>query len=260
MKLYAYCVSRESEENEAANVLDPLITGVAGSLVRFLRVGKLQVFVSEFNGAGPAVTRENVLAHEAVVRGILQVVTPLPFRFGTVVSEIQLKDYLESQEASLLEKLAFVEDSVEMSVKIIWQPDLIKKTSADGHSQEGFPKAGRSETERENSGAGVAFLMSKQRELVGDQFLADKAKELAEWLNKRLGSTVRKELAAVRPTEKLVLSAAYLVPRAGLEGYRRQLKRACVERPDLRFLTSGPWAPYSFVNIDLEFKTYFGVS
>jgi hypothetical protein len=38
------------------------------------------------------------------------------------------------------------------------------------------------------------------------------------------------------------------------------LKLARGERAELRFLTSGPWPPYSFANIDLEFKTQFGVS
>jgi len=33
-----------------------------------------------------------------------------------------------------------------------------------------------------------------------------------------------------------------------------------VERPELHFLTSGPWPPYTFANIDLEFETQFGVS
>jgi len=32
------------------------------------------------------------------------------------------------------------------------------------------------------------------------------------------------------------------------------------ERPDLHFLLSGPWPPYSFANIELDVKTQFGVS
>jgi hypothetical protein len=31
-------------------------------------------------------------------------------------------------------------------------------------------------------------------------------------------------------------------------------------RPDLSIRLSGPWPPYSFANIELEFKSQFGVS
>jgi hypothetical protein len=31
-------------------------------------------------------------------------------------------------------------------------------------------------------------------------------------------------------------------------------------RPELHFLFSGPWPPYSFANIELEFKSQIGVS
>jgi gas vesicle protein GvpL/GvpF len=50
------------------------------------------------------------------------------------------------------------------------------------------------------------------------------------------------------------------VERDFVDEYRARLKVARAERPDLHFLVSGPWAPYSFANIDLEFTTRFGVS
>jgi hypothetical protein len=62
------------------------------------------------------------------------------------------------------------------------------------------------------------------------------------------------------PTNKMVLAAAHLVTRETVEQYRARLNEAQHERPELHFLVSGPWAPYSFANIDLEFKTHFGVS
>jgi gas vesicle protein GvpL/GvpF len=53
---------------------------------------------------------------------------------------------------------------------------------------------------------------------------------------------------------------SHLVERDAVDEYRRLVDRARAERPELHFLLSGPWAPYSFANIDLEFKTQFGVS
>jgi hypothetical protein len=50
------------------------------------------------------------------------------------------------------------------------------------------------------------------------------------------------------------------VERGAVEAYRLRLKEARSERPELKFLVSGPWPPYSFANIDLEFRNQFGVS
>jgi hypothetical protein len=58
----------------------------------------------------------------------------------------------------------------------------------------------------------------------------------------------------------MVLAAAHLVERGRLPAYRKGLGAARTERPDLHFLISGPWPPYSFANIDLEFNSQFGVS
>ena len=39
-----------------------------------------------------------------------------------------------------------------------------------------------------------------------------------------------------------------------------RLGEARKTRPELHFLVSGPWPPYTFSNIELEFKSQFGVS
>jgi hypothetical protein len=70
----------------------------------------------------------------------------------------------------------------------------------------------------------------------------------------------RDEHLTVRSSERLVLSAAHLVERVQLQHYREKVAEARENRPDLHFLTSGPWPPYSFANIELEFETQFGVS
>jgi len=56
------------------------------------------------------------------------------------------------------------------------------------------------------------------------------------------------------------LSASYLVDRGREADFREILNKLRAERPELHFLISGPWPPYTFANIDLEFDAQFGVS
>ncbi|HZM99384.1 MAG TPA: GvpL/GvpF family gas vesicle protein [Pyrinomonadaceae bacterium] len=238
MKLYAYCLADDID------VLEEPASGISGTPVRLLKTEGFSVLVSDLDADVVQVTRENALAHAAVVRSILDRTTPLPFRFGTLVTEQQLVNYLSARKPALETKLAEVRGCVEMSVKIIREPAA--------HESE--------PDENINQGAGTSFLAQKRREILGGEQSAAQATTISTWLHEQISSLIRAEQVTLRPTEKLVLAAAHLVERAKVKKYRENMAEACQSRPDLHFLLSGPWPPYSFANIELEFKTQFGVS
>ena len=242
MKLYAYCVV------EHLDALGAETRGISGATVRLLKVDGLAVVVSDSELDAVAVTREHALAHAAVVRSVLDRTTPLPFRFGTLVTEPQLRSYLTARRGSLEARLAHVRDSVEMSVKIIWQ------AMSAGPTDDPEPPT------QSIQGAGTAFLTEKRRELLGNERRAAEAGEIAGWLAETVTGLTRDQQVTVRPSDKLVLAAAHLVEGGKVGDYREKLAAAREKRPDLHFLVSGPWPPYSFANIELEFETRFGVS
>jgi hypothetical protein len=238
MKLYVYCLTEKIEALPA-----PMI-GISGAQVDLIRVEDFSLLVSEFEGDSTSpVTRENALAHDAVVRSILNETTPLPFRFGTVQTKPQLLSYIRTHRAALETKLGEVRGCVEMSVKIILNtPDL--NTTSESAEQ----------------GPGARFLKEKQRELLGSERRAKEAREVAVWLKEHVKSFVQQEEISFCPTEKLIVAAAHLVAREQVTEYRDRVASARNLRPELHFLVSGPWPPYTFSNIELEFKTRFGVS
>jgi len=238
MKLYVYCLAED---------LDTLVqspSGVAGAPVRLLKIENIAVLVSDTELDAIPVTRDNALAHASVVRSVLGETTPLPFRFGTLVSEQQLRSYVSARKPALEQKLAHVRGCVEMNVKIIWQPSESKKKVESVEPQ----------------GAGTAFLAEKRREILGDERRSADAADIAAWLHEKLSGLTRDEQVTVRPSEKLLLAAAHLVEHVNIHAYRARLAEVRENRPELHFLTSGPWPPYSFANIELEFKTQFGVT
>lgn len=230
MKLYVYCLA-ENIEPPAETV-----SGISGARVDVLNLEGFSLLVSEFEGDTIPVTRDNALAHAAVVRSILNKTTPLPFRFGTVSDEQRLRRYVASHRAALENNLAHVSGCIEMSVKIIWNTDQTDLTL------DSLP-----------AGPGARFLKEKQ-------LRAAKAKEVAAWLQEQLRTFIKDEQMSLGPTEKLIVAAAHLVARDSIQEYRDHLAETRKLRPELHFLVSGPWPPYSFSNIDLEFKTRFGVS
>jgi gas vesicle protein GvpL/GvpF len=238
MKLYAYCLADDID------VLEDPAPGISGTPVRLLKTEGFSVLASDLDADMVQVTPENALAHAAVVRSILDRTTPLPFRFGTLVTEQQLVSYLSARKRALETKLAEVRGCVEMSVKII-RPSSAPESEANDQT---------------NQGAGTSFLAQKRREILGGEQSAADASTISAWLHDQISGLIREEQVTLRPTEKLVLTAAHLVERAKVKKYRENMAEACQSRPDLHFLSSGPWPPYSFANIELEFKTQFGVS
>ncbi len=238
MRLYVYCLV------EKIDSLTHPVSGISGAPVKVITIEGCQLLVSDFQGdPPPPVTRENVLAHDAIVRSVLNQVTPLPFRFGTVPTETQLRRYSTSHRAALEAKLNDVRGCLEMSVKII----------SDTDERESGSKT-------DDLSPGTAFLHQKQREILGSERRGEEAKQVAAWLESQVGEHVRQQEVNLCPTEKLIVAAAHLIAREELAKYRGRLAEARKTRPELHFLVSGPWPPYTFCNIELEFKTRFGVS
>jgi hypothetical protein len=237
MKLYAYCLVEDLDTLEAP------VRGISGAAVRLIKMDELGILVSDSESDAVPVTREHAQTHAAVVRSVLDRTTPLPFRFGTLVTEQQLSSYISARKPALLTQFAHVRGCVEMSVKIIWQ------LPTEDEEEQPIIK-----------GAGATFLAEKRREILGDERRSAQASAISAWLREAITGLIRDEQVKVRPAEKLVLSAAHLVERAIIPKYRETMATARQARPDLHFLWSGPWPPYSFANIELEFKTQFGVS
>jgi hypothetical protein len=277
MSLYVYCLGEEL----ACESLEDL-SGVGGARVGLFTFGRLAAVVSDFDGEGVAVNAENVRAHNRVNARVLARSTPLPFRFGTLVGESRLKDYMTTNETALDAALERVRGCVEMCVKIKWdeaekaegrrrkaedgsvetsgedvlteaetaltetmltEAVLTKTASADASLTEAAHGA---EVGAGQVGSGTAFLLAKRREIFGDEDLRRRAEEVAAWLDARVSSLARESAVRVSPSEAIVVRASHLVEHARVEEYKACVRACEVERRGLHFLTSGPWPPYSF--------------
>lgn len=238
MRLYVYCLC---EEFPAAKL--EAIVGLGGARPHLIHFQGITAVVSDFDADCASLSRENVFGHELVVSHVLSHTTPLPFRFGTITTILQLENYVRSRHSALRAMLENVRGSVEMSVKITWDIDAVKRDIAEIISE---TTATSRRVAGQGSGPGTAFLVARQHEILGDEALRRRSEEVKAWLNEYLGDVAKQTVTRLQPRESLVLAAAYLVERARLDEYEGRLAAARAERPVLHFLTSGPWPPYSF--------------
>ena len=239
MKLYLYCLS---DDAKLAGV--EAMAGLGGARARVLDFGKIKAVASDVESHQVKVTRENVLAHERVIDRVTLVTTPLPFRFGAVVTAEQLQSYVESNEARLQALFDRVRGAVEMTVKIIRDESAAGHQGAEAAAQKMGPE------DEEAAGPGLAFLLAKRREMAAERESKSRAEEIARWLESGVAGLVRESAVSARPAERIVVSAAFLVERGRVAEYRERINALGCERKELRFLTSGAWPPYSFTHLD----------
>jgi len=240
MKVYVYCLA------EGVERLNKTPRGISGLPVRITKFEDLSALVSVCRPDAFKVTRKNALAHHEVVRSLTKQTTPLPARFGTLVTVQQLSNYVSTHRQAIKAKLAHVRGRVEMNVRLI--ADIVTDTSQ--------------ESENENVlGPGTAFLLEKRREIVREKAGVIYKKQLSLWLREKLADLVKEEKISVVLTETVILARAdHLIERVDVEEYRTKMANAVEERAGARVMVSGPWPPYSFANIELEFSSQFGVS
>jgi hypothetical protein len=232
---YLYCLAEETSLKAFEAT-----AGIQGETSGLFVYDGVTAVVSRFDGNQVAINPQNLSIHQRVVQSILAKVTPLPFRFGTVISSVQLMRYIESNKRELLEALCLVRGTVEMGIRVRLTARF---------------KRGESETTTSTNslsignGPGSRFLIAKQRKHAEGGVRREHAEEIAELLSQGLGECVRSTSLQVGPTPGKMVSVAHLIEWSQLDEYRRRLEVLRQEHADLQFLTSGPWPPYSFCDL-----------
>ncbi len=141
--MLAYCVAEQQTQ------IDSLDTGVEGAPVRWIDVGGLRCFVSDFAAQMPyAPVPEMVKAFNQVLQRIFAQAVIIPFRFPTILeSEDMLRQFVESRSAEYRDALKRLRNKVQMDIRISFKvADNMKSPSQSGRGylegrQERYQKA-----------------------------------------------------------------------------------------------------------------------
>ena len=183
---------------------------------------------------------ENAAVHETVVEAVMLSQTILPMRFNTILGSRErvlsmLAEHYEAFQADLLR----LKGKVEMGLKVIWEnrPDINgSRFTVHGSRFEGH-------------GPGQRFLLTKWAEHVITEAIRDEGEGLIKRIQASLVPLSTENALHPFPTKKLLLDAAYLVEERNQKAFHAGVEKLVGEMPDLHFLLTGPWPPYSFVRI-----------
>jgi Gas vesicle synthesis protein GvpL/GvpF len=210
--IYLYAIAEELDGL-------PDVRGIDGAALDRRSVAGLDLVVSEHDGTEVSASEEAVLAHARVVEALVErSAALLPARFGRGFrDEAGLRKAIEGRAASLRDALAQVRGCVEVGVRVLAAEAAAPPAAESGRAYMEARLARSEETER-----------------------------LARALHEPLAALARAATRTVGATPRLLLSGAYLVEPGGLDAFRRRVEELEAAHPELTFVSTGPWPPYSF--------------
>ncbi|MGH7504269.1 MAG: GvpL/GvpF family gas vesicle protein [Longimicrobiales bacterium] len=223
--LYLYCIV------PAGHSPPPGLHGLDDLPVGDVRLGDIAAWVSA-RADPPRPSLEAIERHNAVVEAAMtDRVTPVPLRFGQwIPTAAELPSMTADRAAGWAAALADLAGFREYGVRVL---DPAREVAAR-------------DVRPSSATSGRAYLADIARNAEQAAHRQHDADRVAHALRIRLGPLVARERVEPLPTTHGVASIAHLVRISDAAVYRRAVDEAAATMPALRFLTSGPWPPYSF--------------
>jgi hypothetical protein len=219
--------------------------GVEGGEVYCVTAGDLSAAVSRVSRTRLRPERKHLLAHQTVLRRLMEHGTVLPAAFGLVArNDEAIRGLLLESQEPFREQLEHVAGKVEMGLRVSWSAPELFEDFVARHPELGAARErlrGRHDVGREEL-IEVGKLFENLRE-------ADRAAH-----SERVAAVFREhgvELKWNPPRgEREVMNLSCLVPREGLGAFEKWVEAAAAGFDDhFTFEFNGPWAPHSFTEL-----------
>jgi hypothetical protein len=240
---YVYCIVDTDDSVEVSAL------GIGESEVYTVHEAGLAAVVCETPLRRYEPTQENLLLHETVNEAVMREHTMLPMSFGTVFrSEADVAAMLRTTAPALMEVLAAVRGRVELGVKVSWN-----REQAVSDLELTNPGVRTLKDEIRRGGDGSAYFARIQLGRVVEEAMEEQANALMWSVYEPLRPLSVASRNAKLVGDDVILNVAFLVERTREDEFDQAVGRLASRHEGLlSFKYTGPWPPYSFVNIRLD--------
>lgn len=211
------------------------IRGLGGEPVRLLPRGKVAAVVSRSPLHPWPLDEAHLILHESVVEEVMGDRPILPARFNTLFRTEDAVIALLDERARLFRSaLERVTGKVELGLRVLW--------AAPGKSEVSVNQ------ETGHANPGTEYLHRRLREERRRAGIRGVGERVIREVQALFHSLVVESWLQRLPTDRLLFTGAYLVERYRVAAFREGVAKAQHEFSYLRFLLTGPWPPYHFVN------------
>lgn len=193
-------------------------------------MGEFLVLVSDLDR--PLPSAEHVQQHNAVIEAAVNAeITPVPLRFGQWAHDASVFEQVVEENADwYAERLKTFAGALEFGVRVV-RPD----------------KASPARDVRvEQAASGVEYMNALRERVAAGRAESGEVEAVRTGITEILGALVREERVEEARTPHGIITVSHLVSRPQFDEYREQAQALRIRFPEMRFLVSGPWMPYSF--------------
>ena len=236
-------------QEELNNLLKD-IWGISGSSLYALSFNNISIAASDISSSKFVVDKELAIDFARVIEQLSQKLTLLPVRFGTFLkTDEDILTLLTDHYDSFYNNLIKVRDKDEFGLKVIWDYAKGSKKIKEEIDNDDI----KSETFFSKSTVHTNYLLEKIKKHKLEDALLRHVEQL-------IGEIIG-HLTQINPeckfkkmvSNSLILDGVFLIEKDKKDEFVRAIEALNQQHNDLHLLLTGPWPPYSFVEIDQSF-------
>lgn len=236
----------KSEINDFLNS----IRGISGSSLYALSFNDISVAVSDISSSKLKISKELAIDFARVIEELSQKLTLLPVRFGTLLkSDEDTRQLLIDHYGSFVDNLQKVEGKEEFGLKVLWDYAKCSEMIKVKADNEGL----KADNYFSKSTVITNYLLDKIKKHKLEDALLKHVEQLIEEISIHLGQINPDSKFKKMVSKDLILDGVFLIEKGKKNQFIETVELLKQQHGDLHFLLTGPWPPYSFVEIDQRF-------
>ena len=245
-----YAVMGNNCSQEELTDLVKGIWGISGSSLYALSFKDISVAVSDFSSSKFVVDKVMAIDFARVIDQLSQKLTLLPVRFGTFLkSDEDILKLVTEHYDSFYNNLLEVWDKDEFGLKVIWDYEK----GSEKIKEESEKEEVKSDTYFSKSTVHTNYLLEKIKKHKLEDALLRHVENLIVEISKYLAQINPECKFKKMVSKSLILDGVFLIEKDKKIEFVQAIEALKLQHDDLHLLLTGPWPPYSFVEIDQSF-------
>jgi len=249
MEKLVYAIFTTKDQQNQVNGVMNEIKGISETKLYALSFRDIWMAVSDFAPSKFRITKEIAIDYARVIEELAQNFDLLPVRFGTLLkSDEALSKLMMDHYNSITANLAKVKNKNEFGLKIIWDYEKGCEKIQKTIDSEEFSES-RYFTKKT---ANTAYLLEKVKKHRLEEAILKYIEYLIEEINNNILQINPECKFKKMLTQNIILDGVFLVLKKQTGEFTEAIEELRRKHNDLHFLLTGPWPPYSFVEILID--------
>ena len=251
MQQMIYAIVSPKDSQPTLKALLAKMKGIAGNELQTISLGGFTAIISNIIKADLVASRSDALQYAGVIEAMAEHYPILPVRFGSVMDSMEaIRSLLERNTIEIQQNLLKVENKNEFGLKIFCDPDTLKaQLKQRSESLAGTPVISSIERKKSIYIDYVNQKLSEHRvEEMLMAYIDSVITEMSGFLTRL--EAITKFTKMVTPTT--IVDALFLIEKRKKDELISAVEEVQKKHPSLRFVMTGPWPPYNFVDFKVK--------